>query len=138
MGEISKIPVRRFNLTRDMDFIRELLLRVERNPEMDGKTAFFFESAEQMGISGYSTEETAYHLGLLIGERFIDGSIDSGYDIPAIRSLTWSGHEFLDNIKNDDVWTATKKRIADLPGVAISVVAAIATAEIKRKLGLSN
>jgi hypothetical protein len=136
MRKVPKILRRVQNMTRDMDFIRELLLRVEQDQEMNGQNTFFFDSAEDMGISGHSTEETAYHLELLIRAGFIDGAVESGYPIPSVRSLTWEGHEFLENIKNDDVWTATKGRLAGLPGVALSAVAAIAMAEIKKKLGL--
>jgi len=50
--------------------------------------------------------------------------------------MTWNGHEFLDDIKDTGVWESTKARIAGLPGVAIAVIAEIAKAEIKKKLGL--
>jgi hypothetical protein len=51
--------------------------------------------------------------------------------------LTWEGHEFLDNIRNDSVWSSTKKRVGDLVGsVSISVIAAVAEAEMKKLIGL--
>jgi len=130
-------------MMRDLDLVKSLLLVVEQNPEMDGKTDFVFESAQEIDslgygpkIIGHSSEEIGYHFKILIEEDFVDGVVDNGYTIPTIRCLRWKGHEFLDNIKNDDVWEATKKRIADLPGIALSAVASIALAEIKKKLGL--
>ena len=54
-----------------------------------------------------------------------------------VRGLTWEGHEFLDNIKNDGIWEKTKARTRDLPSVAIKVVAEIALAEVRKHLGLT-
>jgi hypothetical protein len=53
-----------------------------------------------------------------------------------VTKLTWEGHEFLDDIKDSSVWESTKARIAGLPGVALAVMAELAKAEIKKKLGL--
>jgi hypothetical protein len=57
--------------------------------------------------------------------------------MPAVSRLTWEGHEFLDNIKDVGVWEKTKERLQGIPGVALTVVAALAEAEIKKRLGLA-
>jgi hypothetical protein len=119
-----------------MDLIRDLLLRIESNPEMDGTREFYLNTPEEMGISGYSTEEVAYNLGLLINAGFVDGAVTIGNPMQVVRGLTWEGHEFLDNIKNDDIWAKTKKRFSNLSGVGLRIVAALAEAELKRHMGL--
>ena len=53
-----------------------------------------------------------------------------------ISKLTWEGHEFVDDIKDSGIWANTKARVEGLSGVALSVVAEIAKAEIKKRLGL--
>lgn len=120
---------------RNMDLIRELLLMVEADTRLNGKQWVRFADPGEMGLTDRSAEEVGHHLDLLIEQGFIEGK--SGMEtIPVLKKLTWNGHEFLDNIKNDDVWSKTKERIAGLKGIGISVVAAIAEAEIKKKLGL--
>ena len=120
---------------RNMDLIREVLLKIEENSEMDGTRSFMLEQPEQLGITGYPVEEVAYHVKLLIKEKLLDGDA-RGYSIGIVRSLTWDGHEFLDNIRDPGIWGNVKKRLDGLPSVAVSLMAQIATAEVKKRLGL--
>jgi hypothetical protein len=53
--------------------------------------------------------------------------------------LTWDGHEFLDSIRDDSVWSAVKKRLAPIGGsVSIGVLRAVAVEVVKSRLGLSD
>jgi hypothetical protein len=123
-------------MKRDMDLIREVLLAVSENPKCDGVYFNYFNSAEELGIQNHSTEEVAYHVLLLIEAGYVDGKIEESFPVPSIKGLTWNGHELIDNIRSQEIWQRTKKRIAGLSGVALSVVAQIAQSEIKLKLGL--
>lgn len=53
-----------------------------------------------------------------------------------VTALTWKGHEFLDDIRDPDIWQKTKERAGSLASVGIAFVWEIAKAEIKTKLGL--
>jgi len=123
-------------MERSMDLIRDLLLGIEANPHLDGNARFLFESPEEFGLrkDTYSLEQIAYHLRLLIEAHYVDGSTQT--TMPIVRRLTWQGHEFLDNIRDNGVWGNTKKRLAGLPSVALGIVAEIAKAEIKKHIGL--
>lgn len=121
-------------MQRDMDLIRDLLLFVEGNPVLDGNRWFKADSPEEMNVSNHSLAEINYHLAMLIENGFMKGK--TGSDYPMVSKLTWEGHEFLDDIKDSSVWESTKARIAGLPGVALAVIAELAKAEIKKKLGL--
>lgn len=122
-------PERENAVERDMDLIRDLLLMVEANPEMDGTHEFQFASG---AFPDRSPEEVSYHLKKLIEAGFLHGNQHTAL----VSSLTWNGHEFLDNIKDPGIWGKTKKQLSGLPGVALTVVAQIAQAEIKKHLGL--
>jgi len=74
---------------------------------------------------------------LLISAWFVDGAITIGNPMQVVRGLTWEGHEFLDNIKNDDIWGKTKKHFSDFSGVELRIVASFAEEELKKKLHLS-
>jgi hypothetical protein len=76
--------------------------------------------------------EVAYHLKLLMDVGFIDAAGDG----TILRGLTWEGHEFLDNVKSDDIWAKVKAQASTLPGIGLRMIATIAESEIKRHLGL--
>ena len=118
------------NMQRDMDLIRDLLHAIEIEPKYNGTP----ESWEQpeLAIPGYSNDEVAYHLGLLIEAGFVIGNAETG----SISRLTWNGHELCDNIKDAGIWAKTKDRLKGLPGVGLTIIAAIAESEIKKHLGL--
>ena len=115
---------------RDMDLIRDLLLMVEAEPKMDGTADFIFTAD---AFPGHSPEEVVYAIKKLIQAGFLEGNQHMG----SVSSLTWNGHEFLDNIKDPGIWGKTKKQLSGLPGAALAVVAQIAQAEIKKTLGLT-
>lgn len=124
------------HMTLELDVVRQILLRIEDDPQMDGNTEFAYDSAEELGIVGTTTEQVAYHLALLIEAGYVDGAASSATPLPVIRRLTWKGHEFLGTIRSEDVWTKTKTRLSGLGRIALPIVAAIAEAELKQKLGL--
>ena len=97
-------------MKRDLDLIRKILLEVESCNDPDG----IFNTMD-INIEGYRAELIQYHVGLLIdaglvtssGEpvRFMDASFISYFSV----NLTWTGHELLDNAKNESVWQTVKK-----------------------------
>lgn len=119
-------------MTRDMDLIRELLLRIEADPKFDGTGWIPFDRPEY--LCGRSPEAVAYHISVLNDSGLIKAN--TAGSTPAVSRLTWDGHEFLDNIKDSGIWKSTKEKVAGLSGVALSVIRVIAEAEIKKKLHL--
>jgi hypothetical protein len=117
-----------------MDFVRELLLKVEADEELDGYT---YKSFDATDFPGRKNEEIAYHIDQLIEAGLLKGSEGTLDGVAApISRLTWNGHEFLDSIKDVRIWTRVKERIDGLSGITFTVVAAIAEAELKKYLGL--
>jgi hypothetical protein len=102
---------------------------------MDGTRDFFITSPKVLGISNQPPEEVSYDLRLLIREGMVDGRADSLALI--VRGLTWSGHEFLDNIKSDSIWAKVKDKAGALSGVSMKILAALAEAEVKKHFGLT-
>lgn len=122
-------------MKRDMDLIRELLVAIEDNPKLDGSNWILFYDPKELGIENHTAKEVAYHLNLLIEAGFVRGKVSADL-MPELARLTWDGHEFLANIKDAGIWGKTKAKIKDLPSVALSVVAAIAQAEVKKYIGI--
>ncbi len=122
-------------MKRDMELIRTILLKVEADPRFDGSVNP--TDAATLSITDYSNAEVIYHLVMLVEAGFLDGNtkMRSMGNVPIFK-LTWAGHEFLDNVRDPEVWHKTKARVAATAGVALSVIAEIAKAEIMKRLGL--
>jgi hypothetical protein len=134
--QVYECSEQELDMTRDMDLIRKLLLWIEQNPQLDGKRWFVIDKPEEVGVTDHSLEDIEYHMRLLTKAGLVEGRVNVTTGITAVSQLTWTGHEFLDNVKDSGVWESTKARVAGLPGVALAVIAEIAKAEIKKRLGL--
>lgn len=117
-------------MQRDIELIRNLLLIIESNKEMDRRSEFRFDWD---GFSvGRSSEEVAYHLALLHDANLVTGNAE----IPSVTGLTNNGHDFLASVKNDPVWEATKARLAGYSEAPLRTYADIADAELRKRIGM--
>jgi len=121
-------------MKRDLDLIREIMLHVESGQEYDGTREFYYIDPEEMGLTGYTSEEFVYHWTLLIEAGYVDGAATVVNIV--VRRLTSRGHDFLDDIRDPGIWKQVKIRLGSLPGVALSIVAELAKSEIKKHLAL--
>jgi len=93
-----------------MELVRELLLSVEADRNFTSLVAKYTEEV----VIGHV--EILLDANLLVGKvrrdlRWIPGSA-------VVQRLTWAGHEFLDNARNDTVW---RKVMAKIKEKALSV-----------------
>jgi len=129
---------------RDLDLIRALMLRLEENEKLNASSWMIpcakgkhdQVAIDALDFPNFSLDVLNYHFALLFNAGFVMGKTFGLGETLKISGLAWDGHEFLANIKNNDIWEKTKSRISDLPGIALKVVAAIAQAEMMKKLGL--
>ena len=120
---------------RDNDLVRDLLLRIDSDQQLDGSKWVHYGPAD-LGMADRTETEIGYHLNMLVEEGFVKGTRGIAGGIPMISKLTWKGHDFIDNIRDPGIWSKTKKRVEGLSGVAIGIMASIAQAEVKKHLGL--
>ena len=117
-------------MKRDMELIREILLRAEAAESFDPDFA----------IDGYTDEQIGYHQYLLIEADFANGvdatNLDSVHPVGQISSLTWAGHEFLDTARDPTIWSKAADAVVKLGGASLPIWTAILTALLKEKLGL--
>jgi hypothetical protein len=121
-------------MKRDMDLVREVLLKLEVDADLNGDLCRV--TTNTLGIDGRSDNDIAYHLLLVIEAGFVDGYREQSGDF-AIRKLTWEGHEFLDDVRDPEIWRKTKERAHAVVSVGLGFLWEIARAEIKTKLGLA-
>ena len=98
-------------MKKNWEVIREILIRLESSPTPN--TALNAKS-----FPGYSEQEVAYHMRLLNDAGYVKANIlesrsGDGHIAAALaRQLTNSGHDLLDTIRNDTVWSKVKDKFA--------------------------
>ncbi len=94
-------------MKRDMGLIRKVLICLENDESY-------------LDIDGYDRDYLKYHALILIEGGLLDGEVRNYLantsTIPSqvdITRLTWNGHEFLDNIRSEEVWAKIKSEFKD-------------------------
>ena len=106
-------------MKRDLDSVRSLLLWME---EQD--TDMF---VLQMLPHLPDWETTLGHAQMLISAGFIDRS-DKG----TLR-ISWAGHEFLDQVRDPEIWRKTKAGAEKVGAWSVKILAEMATGFIRAK-----
>jgi Hypothetical protein (DUF2513) len=125
------VEFRRVQVERDMDLIREILLRIDADPTLNGTTYKAFEASD---FEGHSQEEIVYHIDLLLEANLVIGIRDR--DNTAISRLTWWGHEFIADTRDPDIWEKVKARTKGLANVGLALILEVAKAEIRKTMHL--
>jgi hypothetical protein len=122
-------------MVRDNDLIRRLLLLVEKHG--NEVTTWI----EDVAVEGYCDRQIDYHIWLLGMSGYVIIKDLSLMDETCYRPcrLTWFGHEFVNAIRDRDVWDETLD-VADRTGVeALSALYDIAKTIATRKVeGLAD
>ena len=118
-------------MKRDMDLIRLILLELEKADPHD---------VFRPDICGYQDKEINYHLELLISAGLVTGNMNYASDMrasPVVR-LEMEGHDLLDNIRTDTIWTKTKTFLSSkgVTTVSVEVLKTAAQYIVKRQLGV--
>ena len=120
-------------MKRDMELVRKVLLAIE-----EAKTE---DKPIPINIDGYSAKAVSYHVRLLHDAglvKALDMSDLSGTQWAA-TALTWGGHEFLDNARNDTVWQRAMTSVNEKGGsVSLDVLKSILTSTAMQLFGLSG
>ena len=111
------------------DCIRHILLQMEKSPY--GKTMY----PEQLhdALPNYSHDEIDYAILKIHEAGFINVTIEPYLDGTIgieLHDITYNGHQFLDNVRSNKVWSATKKVANDIGSTSIQAITQIATGVI--------
>ncbi len=106
------------------DLVRDILLYIEENFGCND-----LRLASSIKIEGFSTPEVLYTCRRLLEAGYIVGKTMSYDSVPdtSISGLTWNGHEYLDNIRDNGIWKKTKDIAAKVGSVSLSAMGEIAS-----------
>ena len=123
----------------NIECVRDTLLIIEELYSY-GTPVHFNEIEMSISLNSYSRDEIDYTLiklyeaGYLSGKmKTINGSISSFQ----CEGLSWNGHQFLDNIRDDKVWKQTKSAISKLSSTSLTIIATVASQILIKILGLN-
>lgn len=118
-------------MKRNMELIREILMKVEEIP-----TPSNFDLIE---IPGHEQEEISYHVKLLGDAGFLDVYDlrtlgPNGYKYAPI-ALTNAGHDLLDSMRSESVWKKAKAKLSEVGGSAsMDVIQSVLASIIRNTL----
>lgn len=109
----------------NQDCVRDLLLYLEENLTLNDHL-----SVENISLKNYSRDELLYTADKLYEAGYIN-CMRKIYDttdlIILISSITYEGHQFLDNIRDDKVFAKTKSILSKFKSVSIAVISETAS-----------
>ncbi|VEF12393.1 Uncharacterised protein [Pseudomonas fluorescens] len=121
----------------DKDLVREILLAVEASDHSP-------EEGIILALDNQKPQDVSYHVMLLHEAGFLIGNdasfLSDIFPVWQAKRLTYKGHEFLDTIRDGEVWRRTKAGaekagVAGL-GVLLELGKAYGKEVLKEKLGI--
>lgn len=115
-------------MKRDMDLVRQLLLRIEE----EGTPAV----PNVPALDGYSEEVVIHHVKLLAQAGLVTAIDASSFDGPDYLQIemTWQGHDFLASVRDPDIWRRTKEGAGKVGSWSIGTIAEVAKAVALAKM----
>ena len=121
----------------DQDCVRDLLLKMEEQLGMN-ESEYLSNFHQRYFNDAYSFDQMLYTASKLHEAQLIEGhlfKVDSGLVDIVIESITYDGHQLLDNIRDPEVWKDTKNITAKVAGASLSVLTEVAKTMVLKKLG---
>jgi hypothetical protein len=122
------------SLKRDMDLIRELLLKLEALPIRPGGIVAITPDAEEIAVPGYDVAQIDYHLSQICQSGFIDEGGARPMTGIGFRCLTPAGHDFLDSVRDPEIWAKTKKGAEEAKGFTVDLLKDLAKGLVKKQI----
>ena len=104
-------------MKRDMDLVRDILLLIESSEccGFDWREREFESLSKDYNVIWY-------HIKIMVDGGLIECEKARYVDQYDKLYITAKGHEFLDCIRNDDIWHTVKERIAVVGGAPSDVI----------------
>lgn len=117
------------------DCIRDILLGLEE--ELDYLQSIGKDELLSLDrLSHHRTEDSLYTVSKLREAGFLNVSYYLGGNF-RIFDITYEGHQFLENIRDPEIWAKTKQAAGKVGGVSLSVLGEIALGFVRQSIGLN-
>ena len=113
-------------MKRDMDLVRTILLFVEKN--LNGVHTVRLESSKVS--EDHSLAEVQGHVRILVDGGYLE-DVQQSHAQVGIGNLTNKGHDFLDSVRDPEIWKKTKIAGEEIGGWTFGILADYAKGLIK-------
>lgn len=121
-------------MRRDMDLIRELMLKLE-SAKCEPNSVYIFDADdEEISVEGYSADAIKYHLLLIAEAGLVDQRGRGAMEGFVFSRLTWVGHDFVDSVRSPEVWAKTKKGAEAAGGFTVDILKDLAKGFIRKQI----
>ena len=115
-------------MKRNMDVIRLLLLQLEGDEKATDD------------LKTYDEPTVVYNAALIVDAGLVEGAVARGGDNSpigvAMNHMTWSGHDFLDAARDDNLWKKAKQNVMKpAASYTFEIVKAYLKTEIMKRIG---
>ena len=117
-----------------MDLIRELMLLLDGIELPPGVVRTMSIYDESLKIDKIKPDIVFRHLKLLCDAGFIEDEMNESNADLIFRGLTWAGHDFLDSIRDPEIWRKTKDSAKAAGGFTVELLSDIAKGFVKTQL----
>lgn len=122
----------------DQECVRDVLLTMEEKiPLNDYVSLSMLKSSSS--LLAYDTEIVTYVTLKLTEAGYISAQPlygDNKVLEVMVSSITWDGHQFLENVRDPKIWRETKSVTNKVASSSLSILSAVAEGLIKKQLGL--
>jgi hypothetical protein len=123
-------------MRRDMDLIRDLMLKLETLP-MPAGAICALSAYKDLSIPGRSTDEINAHMFMIADVGYVIGAPDGTRRMMngdwMFSRLSPEGHDFVDAVREPSVWSRTKAAVEKIGGWTLPIVAEIAKGYLKER-----
>lgn len=123
-------------MRRDMDLIRKLMLFFEEYHFEPGDFVILEAADPELAVFEKTEAEMEYHLDLLRQTGMLNCPRE-GQPMLGIgfKGLTWAGHDFVDALRGEEIWSKTKSTAEKAGGWTVGLLVDIAKAYLKAEIG---
>lgn len=120
-------------MKRDMDLLRLLLLRLETISENDGVDTWEY-TKDDIGLESFEWDQVVYHYGLACEAGLVASGGNGQIGRILVRRLTWAGHDFVDAVRDDEIWRRTRQSATAAGGFSVDLLKDLAKGFIRKKI----
>lgn len=119
-------------MRRNMDLLRLLLLKLETLN--DEANSIYVYQYDELMVKNFTQDQVAYHLDLAIEAGLVDQGGSGVMNGFMFRRLTWDGHDFVDAVRDDDIWKKTRQGATAAGGFSLDLLKDLAKGFIRKKI----
>lgn len=103
-------------MRRDLEFVREILLRVESEA---GPSGLGRDALARFANDDHDSGSVLYHVRIMAQGGLLDVATErisnwgGDTEVMSLRGLTWAGHEYLDSVRDPKTVAEVKKRFGE-------------------------